>query len=161
MARKTKEVRRQDIRQGKTIWLVDLVIADGMPDETRRSFMARYPHKPQRWANDDAWGRARLKQPRRIFIHDRQFHLEALSILFETSKAFYRRRDAQAYYNLIAPLIISKKALLEARFPADINPPKHWIGGMGHFVEVARVPIDLSMDGPINAALANGLTHKP
>lgn len=153
MAKHPIEVLKKDVRQGRTFWLVEVVIVDGMPGEKRAERMARYPHQPGYWANDDAWGRARIKQPRRIFIHDRAFHLEALSILFETSKLFYREKDAQVYYDLIAPFARKKKAELEARFPPSINMPRLWDHLGNRTLTLAEVPL--------NSLLPNGLKDNP
>jgi hypothetical protein len=144
MAHRPKEVRVKDVRQGKTIWLVDIVIPDGVPSEQRIEWMKRYPHSPERWANDDAWGRTRLRAPERLFVHDSRDILEELSYLFETSKAFHRRKDAIAYHQLVAEFALRKKRELIARFPAFINPPKNWIGKDAALV-LAEVPLDLSM----------------
>lgn len=144
MAKQPKDVLKKDVRQGKTFWLVEVVIVDGTPSLTRADRMKRYPHRPGCWANADAWGRARVKKVRRIFIHDRVWHLEALSILFETSRLFYRKRDAQAYYDLVAPFALKKRAELEARFPPSINPAKNWIG-KDLALTLAEVPLDPNM----------------
>lgn len=143
MAQKPKEVRRKDVIVGKTFWLVDLVIVDGMSAERRVELMARFPHQPERWASDDAWGRARVKKPQRVFVHDRRDILEELSYLFETSKCFFRYNDAFEYYWMVAGVLAQKTLELEARFPAHINQPKVWNYTEG--VKLADVKLDPSM----------------
>lgn len=144
MAHKRKEVRRRDVRQGKTFWLVDVVIVDGMSIAARQERMERYPNNLDRWASDDAWGRARVKEVQRVFVRNSREMLEELSILLEASKLFYRHQDAQVYYNRVAQQAAMKQAVLEARFPAFINPARNWIG-KDLALTLAEVPLDVSM----------------
>jgi hypothetical protein len=143
MAQKPKEVRVRDVRQGKTFWLVDVVIPDGVPTEHRIKMMARYPHTPERWANGDAWARSRVKKPQRFFVANSRAALEELSILLEASKLFFRYSDAFEYYWMIAGVLAKETLALEARFPAFINMPKVW--NSPHGVKLADVELDLSM----------------
>ena len=144
MAHQPKEVRVKDVKQGRTFWLVDVVIVDVMAGEKRQELMKRYPHEPERWASDDAWGRARVRKPQQLFVHDRRDILEELSCLFETSKCFFRYNDAFEYYWMVAGVLAQKTLELEARFPIHINPAKNWIGKDSSLV-LAKVPLDPSM----------------
>jgi hypothetical protein len=144
VSKKTIDVLVRDVKQGKTIWLVNVTIVDGMSDEHRIELMKRYPHLPERWANDDAWGRARIRKPEQIFVHNREAILEELSYLWPAARAFNRRKDAWAYYGLVAPVVAQKFLELEARFPPHINMPKNWIG-KDLALTLAEIPMDASM----------------
>jgi hypothetical protein len=143
MAQKTVRVKPKDIIQGKTFWQVYGHIQTVHHSSFVAERIKRYPNKPSRWYSDDEWGRASVDAPQRIFIESNEtvkFHRGWLTNGSPLTAIFFKQNDAQAYYDQMSAIVVEKRAVLEARFPANINPPKAWPGA-GKNIVVAHVDI--------------------
>jgi hypothetical protein len=140
MAQRPVRVRAKDITQGKTFWLVHAHIQTVHHSSFVAERMQRYPSDPKRWYSDDEWARASIDDPTRIFIESNEtvrFHRGWMTHGSPLSAIFFKPHDAQMYWARMASIINEKKALLEARFPVNLNPPKRWEGE----VIIARVDV--------------------
>jgi hypothetical protein len=151
MAQRPVRVRLQDIKQGKTIWFVDVKIQSSHHSSLIEERIKKHPLQPRRWYNEDDWGRAQISPAQRFFISDARVYRHYWDQCPPLSVFFFKQKDAQAYYDFLHEVISEKQARLNARFPASLNPPKSWQRA-GENVVVAQVDVALYDSSPEDRA---------
>jgi hypothetical protein len=146
VAQRPVHVRAKDVKQGKTLWMVEVIVPPVPAPHLVEAQIQKFPGAPAHWYSDDEWGRSRIKPPRRFFVTHPHFLRATWKMLPPLTYFFFRQKDAQAYYDLLAEVVLAKRAKLESRFPKAFNLVQLWPVNAEQ-IELAQVKLDTELVG--------------